>query len=97
MRRLLKKQRHVQNILHKLRKVWSEEIWKQKIKRLVEEESVVVRKETLRITDRLFMGQFLISNKDRGTIVTPSQPHTGTEVQVQNTHRDEVKTHGTHS
>lgn len=31
------------------------------------------------------MGQFLISNKDRGTTVTPSQPHTGTEVQVQNT------------
>lgn len=44
---------------------------------------------------RLFMGQFLISNKDRGTIVTPSQPYTGTEVQVQNTHRDEFKTHGT--
>lgn len=31
------------------------------------------------------MGQFLISNKDRGTTVTPSQPRTGTEVQVQNT------------
>lgn len=44
---------------------------------------------------RLFMGQFLISNKDRGTIVTPLQPYTGTEVQVQNTHRDEFKTHGT--
>lgn len=52
-------------------------------------------KETLLIIDRLFMGQFLISNKDRGTIVTPSQPHTGTEVQVHDTHRDEFKTHGT--
>lgn len=31
------------------------------------------------------MGQFLISNKDSGTTVTPSRPRTGTEVQVQNT------------
>lgn len=30
------------------------------------------------------MGRHLISNEDRGTIVTPSQPHTGTEVQVRN-------------
>lgn len=41
------------------------------------------------------MGQLLIANRDRGTIVTPSQPHTGTEVQVQNTHGDEFKTHET--
>lgn len=60
----------------------------------MEEESVVrgkvVRKDTVDHR-QIIDGQFLISNKDRGTTVTPSRPRTGTEVQVQNTQEQSVQ------